>query len=102
VSAVFDLDSLALLPEARAAGTAATAWALAHPGADGAVDRAVIDRFVWAHQRVRDFWFDEAAMRSVRAAVVWNLAYTARCEAALGTPSVATASLRSLGASLLA
>lgn len=102
VTAVFDMDSLALLPEARAVGTAAVSWCLANPTADGALDRPAFEHFVWAHQRVRDYWFDEAGMRAVRATALWNLAYTARCEHALGAPSVATASLRQHGESLLA
>jgi len=102
VTAVFDMDSLALLPDARAAGTAAVSWCLARPAADGVLDLAQFEHFVWAHQRVRDYWFDDAGMRAVRATAVWNLAYTARCEHALGARSVASASLRQYGESLLA
>lgn len=101
VSAVFDMDSLALLSEARAVGTAAAAWCLALAPVGGAIDLAALEHFVWVHQRVRDYWFDDAGMRAVHATIAWNLAYTARCEHALGSPSVATASLHQHGADLL-
>lgn len=100
VSDAYDLDSLALLPEARAVGGAAVSWHVDDVDTTGALSLSDVEQFVWLYQRIRDRWFDETGMRCVWAAVLWNLAYLARCEDAFGAPHHATNALRLHGATL--
>lgn len=102
VSHVYDLDSLALLPEARAVGGAAVSWHVDDVDGSGALPLDSVEHFVWLYQRIRDRWFDGRGMQCVWAAVLWNLCYLARCEDAIGAPGNAVAALRAHGAELRA
>ena len=102
VSDVYDMDSLAVLPETRAVGGAAVSWLLDDStDVAGSAWLADVEHFLWLYQRIRDRWFDELEMRRVWAAVLWNLAYLARCEDAVGEVLGATQALRAHGANLL-
>ena len=99
---VLDLDSLALLSNARAVGGAVVSWLIDRPGPDGTVSLEDLQRTADIYWLVRECPRGADAERVFRASVVWNLAYLARCELSVGRPSTAVATLRRLGEQLLA
>jgi hypothetical protein len=100
VTAVFDLDSLVLTTEARAAGHAAASWLLGNDDSGSGLDVDTISHFLWLHQRIRDYWFPPHEARAAWGAALWNLAHLARCEHAMGEELAATRALRLHGAAI--
>jgi hypothetical protein len=84
ISAVYDCDSLSLAPEATAAGQSAATWRSTgeadDPDAPGAPE---IERFLASFGAARGSAFSPEELSVARAAAVWVMAYTARCEHAL-------------------
>jgi len=84
VVAVFDWDSLHLVAETRAVGQAAQTWcATGEAGAPAWPDARGVATFVADYERARERPFRAAERRAIGGAALYNLAYTARCEAAL-------------------
>jgi hypothetical protein len=82
--AVYDWDSVSIAPEAVAAGQAASTWRSTGETHDvRAPDAGEIDRFIVSVGRCRGRPFSALEMEVARAAAVWVMAYTARCEHAL-------------------
>lgn len=81
---VYDWESLRFGPESTAVGSAAATWrSLGGPNDPTAPSAAEIERFIVLYERERDQPFSAGQRRSARAAAVFALAYTARCEHAL-------------------
>jgi hypothetical protein len=100
VTAVFDLDSLVLTTEARAAGHAAASWLLGSDDSGAGLDVDTVGHFLWLHQRIRDYWLPPHEMQAAWGAALWNLAHLARCEHAVGEELAATKALRLHGAAI--
>jgi hypothetical protein len=84
VTAVYDWDSLGLASHAVTAGQAAATWrATGDPDDPPRPDAAEIDRFIEAFAGARGQAFSSQELVAARAAAVWVMAYTARCEHAL-------------------
>jgi hypothetical protein len=84
VTAVYDLDSLALAPEAVTAGQAAATWRSTGESGDlRAPEATEVARFVAAYAAARGAPFTPAEVAVAHAAAVSVMAYTARCEHAL-------------------
>jgi Phosphotransferase enzyme family len=84
VMAVYDWDSLSVAPEAVTAGQAAATWRSTGETPDvRAPDAEEIERFIVSFGRARGRAFSAGEMEVARAAAVWVMAYTARCEHAL-------------------
>ncbi|HWE67849.1 MAG TPA: hypothetical protein VG298_14510 [Acidimicrobiales bacterium] len=82
--AIYDWDSLSLAPEAVVAGHAAPTWRSTGESDDVvAPDADEIMRFIAAFAAARGLPFSTDELRVARAAAVWVMAYTARCEHAL-------------------
>jgi Ser/Thr protein kinase RdoA (MazF antagonist) len=82
--AVYDWDSIGLASEATAAGQAATTWrSTADTGTPPAPGAGEIERFIEGFARARGVPFSGLEWETARAAAVWVMAYTARCEHAL-------------------
>jgi aminoglycoside phosphotransferase (APT) family kinase protein len=82
--AVYDWDSLGVASEATAAGQAATTWrSTGETGTGAAPDAGEIERFIGGFARARGVPFSELEWGTARAAAVWVMAYSARCEHAL-------------------
>ena len=82
--AVYDWDSLALDSECQAVGSAAVSWCkTGEPVDDPAPTREEIDEYIAAYESARGTGFSSAQRRATRAAAVFSMAYTARCEQAL-------------------
>jgi len=95
VRAVYDWDSLALTSEAVVAGQAAATWRSTGETADlDAPEAAEIDAFIAAYATARGRPFSVHETVTARAAAVWVMAYTARCEHAL---EARTVSIRTRG-----
>jgi Phosphotransferase enzyme family len=81
---VFDWESLQFGPESTVVGAAAATWrALGEANEPTAPTAADIERFIHLYERGRSHPFSGDERRSARAAAVFTLAYTARCEHAL-------------------
>jgi len=84
VLAVYDWDSLALVPETSAVGQAAATWSafgeVVEPIAPSAQQ---IAEFVRHYETSRGRTFTIEQRRAVGGAALWVLAYTARCEHAI-------------------
>jgi hypothetical protein len=83
LTAVHDWDSLAVLPEAALVGSVAHAfpanWAVADARPTPTRDEAL--GFIADYEAARDGGpFTAGERRTARAALVWTMAYTARCE----------------------
>ncbi|CAB4816200.1 MAG: hypothetical protein F2737_09445 [Actinobacteria bacterium] len=102
VSAVFDMDSLVLTTEARAAGHAAASWLLGPDPIGTVLDPSGIEHFLWLHQRIRDYWLAPQERRAAWGAALWNLAHLARCEHGVGTAGAALAALAAHGGEIAA
>jgi hypothetical protein len=84
VVAVYDWDSVSVASQAAAAGQAATTWRSTGETVDGrAPDAHEIERFLVSFARARGEPFSTHESDVARAAAVWVMAYTARCEHAL-------------------
>jgi Ser/Thr protein kinase RdoA (MazF antagonist) len=84
VVAVYDWDSLSMAPEAVAAGQAAATWRSTGETLDRrAPDAEEIERFIASFGHARSRPFTAAETEVARAAAVWVMAYSARCEHAL-------------------
>jgi hypothetical protein len=87
VSVVYDWDSLRLESEAvivgKAAATFTTTWYLPVTPAPTAAES---EAFLAEYEEARGRPFDAAERRQLRASLLYQLAYTARCEHALGAP----------------
>jgi hypothetical protein len=83
VSAVYDWDSLALVPEAEAVALAAATWSKTGEPADPTPTLDDVEQFVARYEHCRGRLFTVVQHRALRAAVVGTLAYVARCEHAI-------------------
>jgi len=84
LAAVFDWDSLALVAETQAVGQAAQTWrATGEHRAPPWPDAAEVASFVADYERARGRPFTRSQRRAIGGAALYNIAYTARCEAAL-------------------
>ena len=82
--AAFDWESLQLNSEASAVGVAAATWpSTGHPNDPIAPSGPEIARYIDLYEAARGAPLDEDQHRSARAAAVFALSYTARCEHAL-------------------
>ncbi|MEY2422501.1 MAG: hypothetical protein QOI95_2568 [Acidimicrobiaceae bacterium] len=79
--AVYDWDSLSLVPESHALGGAAATWCkTGEPGDTYAPSTEDIDEYITAYESARGAGLTSVQRRAARAAAVWTMAYTARCE----------------------
>lgn len=90
--AVYDWDSLALVKEATALGQAAMTWSVtADPGGTEFPDLDSILGYLADYEQTRNRSFNAEQLGAARAAAVYLLAYTARCEHSLALQGVARA-----------
>jgi aminoglycoside phosphotransferase (APT) family kinase protein len=88
--AVYDWDSVALVPESTAVGQAAATWPVtADPGGTEFPRLPAIVGFVADFEEAAGYLFDEVQWRAAGAAAAWVLAYTARCEHSLDVKGMA-------------
>lgn len=80
VSAIYDWDSMALLPEAEAVGLAAPSWCKTGEGSEPTPSPDHITAFIDRYSEARPRPLPSAGRRAAFAAAVYGLAYTARCE----------------------
>ncbi len=84
IVAVYDWDSVTMASEATTAGQAAATWRSTGDTADvNAPDAGEIELFIRSFARALGRPFSPLEMSVARAAAVWVMAYTARCEHAL-------------------
>jgi hypothetical protein len=104
VVAVYDWDSLAIGPEAVIAGNAAATFTadFTRPGHDQAPSPEETRAFVDEYSAARAVPLSRAERERIAAAATFVLAYSARCEHALGTAGPVTAALRARGDDYLA
>ena len=82
--AVYDWDSVSVASEATTAGQAAATWrSTGDTGDTQAPDAGEIEQFILSFARALGRPFSPLEMSVARAAAVWVMAYTARCEHAL-------------------
>ena len=92
VLAAYDWDSLALVEEATALGQAAMTWSVtADPGGTEFPDMNSVLAYIADYERARNSSLTSGQHRAARAAAVYVLAYTARCEHSLAVRGVARA-----------
>jgi hypothetical protein len=106
VVAAYDWDSLAFMAETSAVGQAAATWSSRDADAPAlAPGVEEVAAYVKAYEEGRGRPFTDAEVDRIGAAALWVLAYTARCEHALGPyetgPRAARARLRVEGDALL-
>ncbi len=88
--AVYDWDSLALVRESTALGQAAMTWSVtADPGGTEFPDSDDVLAFIHDYQRARSRPLTTVQLRAARAAALYTLAYTARCEHSLDVQGIA-------------
>jgi hypothetical protein len=88
--AVYDWDSLALVRESTALGQAAMTWSVtADPGGTEFPHMDSVLGYMADYQRVRNRSLNAEQLGAARAAAVYVLAYTARCEHSLAFQGVA-------------
>jgi Ser/Thr protein kinase RdoA (MazF antagonist) len=81
VVAIYDLDSLAWLPEARAVGQAAATWsAVGAAGEPPAPDVDEMAAYLADYEQSAGRSFGTGERRAFWGGALWALAYTARCE----------------------
>lgn len=78
--AVYDWDSVALLPESEAVACGATTWSKSGRSDDPTPGAAEIDRYLEVYEARRGEPFTDVQRTAYRAAAVAVMAYTARCE----------------------
>ena len=81
--AVYDWDSLALVTESEALGGAAATWCKTGEPGDVTPTAEEIDDYITAYESARGDGLTATQRRAARAAAVFNMAYTARCEHSL-------------------
>jgi hypothetical protein len=82
--AVYDWDSVALVPESTAVGQAAATWSVtADPGGTEFPTLPDIVGFISDYEKAAGDGLDDVQWRAAGAAAAYTLAYTARCEHAL-------------------
>ena len=90
--AIYDWDSLALVKEATGVGQAAMTWSVtADPGGTEFPDLDSVLGYIADYEHTRNLSFTAEQLRAARAAAVYVLAYTARCEHSLALQGVARA-----------
>jgi Phosphotransferase enzyme family len=90
ISAVYDWDSLALVTEATALGQAAMTWSVtADPGGTEFPDMESVLGYMADYEQASTRSSNHEQYRAARAAAVYVLAYTARCEHSLAFQGVA-------------
>jgi hypothetical protein len=88
--AVYDWDSVALVPESTALGQAAITWSVtADPGGTEFPTPDDVMAYMDDYQRARGRPLTADQLKSARAAAVYTLAYTARCEHSLAVRGIA-------------
>ena len=88
--AVYDWDSVALVPESNAVGQAAVTWSVtADPGGTEFPTLPDIVGFVTDYEEAAGYRLDETQWRAVGRSAAWVLAYTARCEHSLDVKGMA-------------
>jgi len=88
--AVYDWDSLALVPESTAVGQAAATWCVtSEPGGSEFPTASEAIAFVEDYEAARGHPFEDVEWAAISGAVTWVLAYTARCEHALASGGTA-------------
>jgi Phosphotransferase enzyme family len=84
VVAVYDWDSVALVPESTAVGQAAVTWSVTFErGGSGFPSASQIVSFIHDYEMAAGQPFSDEQWRATGAAATWLLAYSARCEHAL-------------------
>jgi hypothetical protein len=83
VLAVYDWDSLALVPESTAVGQAAATWSSTPAPGERAPSLTEMVGYVRAYEAARGRPFSAGEHRAIGGAVVWVLAYASRCEHAI-------------------
>jgi len=78
--AVYDWDSLALVPESEAVAIGATTWSKSGRTNDPTPGATDIERYLEMYEARRGTPLTDVQRRAYRAAVVAVMAYTARCE----------------------
>jgi aminoglycoside phosphotransferase (APT) family kinase protein len=79
--AVYDWDSLALVPESAAVGQAAATWSVtAEPGGSEFPSLESMTDFVLQYEAAAGRALSGGQWRAIGAAAAYVLAYTARCE----------------------
>jgi hypothetical protein len=102
VQAVFDMDSLAFLPDSYVAGQAALTWRTSMDDGDTPLPSpAEIGRFIDTYQIVRGYQFSDVQSNAAYASALWVAAYTARCEHAIDLDGPAHDFLRRHGDELV-
>lgn len=82
--AVYDWDSVALVDESTAVGQAAVTWRVtAEPGGTEFPAAGEVLRYIGAYEDAAGRRFSAGERRAAKAAAVYLLAYTSRCEHAL-------------------
>lgn len=81
--AVYDADSLALVPEHHAVGQAAATWRNDGEGPDATPSVEELHAYIEAYADVSEKRFTQDDHRGAVAAALWTLAYIARCEHAI-------------------
>jgi len=90
--AVYDWDSVALVPESTAVGQAAVTWRVtADPGGTEFPALPDIAGFIADYEAAAGYTLDEAQWGAAGGAAAWVLAYTSRCEHALDAKGMARA-----------
>ena len=88
--AVYDWDSLALVRESTALGQAAMTWSVtADPGGTEFPNVSSVLAYMDDYESARDSRLNPGQRRAARAAAVFVLAYTARCEHSLSARGLA-------------
>jgi hypothetical protein len=88
--AVYDWDSVAVVPESSALGQAAATWCVtSEPGGGEFPTLEEMEAYVDDYEAGAGRELDGAQRGAVRAAAVWVLAYTARCEHSLARRGMA-------------
>lgn len=80
--ALFDMDSLMMLPEPHLAGMTAVKFTWTHGSDDKFPSKAQARSFVTAYEAARGRRFSNQELQGVQAAALYALAYVARCEQA--------------------
>jgi aminoglycoside phosphotransferase (APT) family kinase protein len=90
--AVYDWDSLALVNEGTALGQAAMTWSVtADPGGTEFPELTSVLEYMADYEQARKRILSPGQQHAARAAAVYVLAYTARCEHSLAVQGVARA-----------
>jgi hypothetical protein len=88
--AVYDWDSLALVPESAALGQAAMTWSVtADPGGTEFPTLDSVLAYMEDYEAEREGPLTTRQRRAARASAVWVLAYTSRCEHSLAVRGLA-------------